>query len=172
MKRILLLIISLLAIFVILLPVIRQKFFTPLSSPRQQIVLTKVDRSFELTAKEKNGVKAEKIKFDLVSAEKVNQVARQGTPVKAPENQEFLILALELGNDTKETLYFSSAEVVRLLEGEKRFAPDFHNQTVEIMPLSVKKDEVAFLVPKGNKQFKIQIGDVEQEQKEEVKIQF
>lgn len=172
MKRILLLIISLLAIFVILLPVIRQKLSTPPPSPKLPIVLTKVDRSFELTAKDKNGVKAEKIKFDLVSAEKVNQVARQGTPVKAPDNQEFLILALELGNDTKETLYFSSAEVLRLVDGEKRFAPDFHNQAVEIMPVSVKKDEVAFLVPQGQNQFRIQVGDVEEETREEIEIQF
>lgn len=108
----------------------------------------------------------------LVSARKVSVVANQGKPIKAGPNEAFLVLTLEFDNQTTYALRVNTQDFFRLQgEADKKFAPDFYNNTVEVPAISVRKDEVGFRVAADQNQFKLQIGEIKKE-KQEVEINF
>jgi len=113
------------------------------------------------------------LKFTLVGAKKVKAVANQGQPIKAGSGEEFLIISLEYGNDSAFSLKVNSRDFVRLLGDEgKKFAPDFYNEAIDVSPVSVRKDEIGFVVAAGKKQFKLLVGQKQEEETTEVEINF
>ncbi len=170
-KRYIFLVIIGLLVLAVFYPSLKQRFFPPVPQ-KQSVESILVNRSFEFTAQNKAGETEEKLKFTLVSAEKVKQVSRQNVPIRAAEDQEFLVIGLELENETKETLYLYPAELIRLVDEQgKKFAPDYYNQMAEVLPISVKKDEIAFNVNATQKTFHLQVGEIEGE-KETIEIKF
>lgn len=108
----------------------------------------------------------------LVSARKVSVVANQGKPVKAGPNEAFLVLTLEFNNQATYALRVNTQDFFRLQgEGDKKFAPDFYNNTIEVPAISVRKDEIGFRVAIDQNQFKLQVGEIKKE-KQEVEINF
>jgi hypothetical protein len=88
------------------------------------------------------------ISLTVVSAEKTNEVLVQNKPVRAKQGKFFLIVDLELENESTKTLGLVSSDLIRLVAGGngKRIAPDLHNKQVLISPVSVKSDRVGFVV--------------------------
>jgi len=132
----------------------------------------KLNSNFEFTIEELEDENAI-LKFTLVGAKKVKAVANQGQPIKAGSGEEFLIISLEYGNDSAFSLKVNSRDFVRLLGDEgKKFAPDFYNEAIDVSPVSVRKDEIGFIVPAGKKQFKLLVGQKQEEETTEVEINF
>lgn len=113
-----------------------------------------------------------KITFSLISAEKTNQIYIKNKPVRTTPENAFLVLSLELKNDTSQRVWFYSSDFVRLVTNDgKKFEADFKNPRFEIAPLSTKKDKLAYLVNGKENNFQIQIGEIAGE-KETVSLNF
>lgn len=113
-----------------------------------------------------------KIKFKLNEAELKKDIKVKGESRQASEGQIYLILRIELQNDTPDRLAIISSKYVRLIGLEnKKFSPDFHNAMVAVDPLSVRRDIVAFIVNKDSKNFTFQVGELEGE-KQSIEVAF
>lgn len=133
---------------------------------------TQVGRSFEFPAAKVGKKGEEEVTFTIVSAELKDEIRVKGAQRKADKGKLFLLLKLEIENETPDRLSLTSSDFVRLVgEAEKKFAPDFHNATIIIDPLSVRKDLVSFIVEEKIKSFKFLVGELEEE-KETVEVSF
>ena len=112
-------------------------------------------------------------KFIITEAKKVKLVATQGEPIKADPGKIFLVLSLEIDNDNPFDLSVTSKNYFRLVgEEDKKYAPDFYNDVVEVPADSVKKDELGFVVSDDQKNFKLLLGPINEMGKTEVEINF
>ena len=112
-------------------------------------------------------------KFILTEAKKVKLIKMQGNPIQSEPGQAFLILTLEIENQNPFPFEINNQNYLRLQgEEDKRLAPDFYNGPIEIPAVSTKKDELAFIVPEDQKQFKLLLGPVVEEEQEEIEINF
>lgn len=113
-----------------------------------------------------------KIKFIITEAELKDEIKVKGETRQAKEGQIYLILRIELQNDSPDRLAIISSKYVRLVGLEnKKFSPDFHNAMVAVDPLSVRRDIVSFIVNKDSKNFNFQVGELEGE-KQSIEIAF
>lgn len=116
--------------------------------------------------------KKDKIKFIITEAELKDSIKVKAEERKASEGQKYLILRIELQNNTPDRLAIISSKYVRLLGlDDKKFSPDFHNAMIAVDPLSVRRDLVAYIVNADSKTFKFQIGELEGE-KQVIEITF
>lgn len=144
-----------------------QKEIEELATPTLEQEIDKVF-TFQASKDEEEEVS---FQFNLTKAKKVKLVTTQGEPIGAGVDKEFLVLSLEINNGTSSILNVNSQNYIRLVDGEKKYAPDFYNGVIEVPALSVKKDEVAFVVPAEKKEFNLLIGPIDGE-KEQFEINF
>lgn len=132
-----------------------------------------IGKNFQFFANHIGKKGAEDVSFTLVSAELKDEIMVNSNSRKAAKGSQFLLLRLEIENQTTEKLSFTSSDLIRLISKEgKSFSPDFHNGIVIIDPLSVRKDLVSFIVAEEEKNFTLMVGELEQEEKEKVEIKF
>lgn len=138
-------------------------------------VSVKVEKSFDFPALNNQGKQTNnKIKFTIASVEKTNQVLVNDKTFTAKNNKLFLIVNLELKNDSTQTLNILPGDLIRLIyrsDEENKFAPDLHNNLVPIAAISTKFDRVGFVIPDNIKEFKILVGELEG-RKESIEISF
>ncbi len=114
----------------------------------------------------------EKIKFKLIEAELKKDIKLKGESKKANDGQKYLILRIELQNDSVNRVAIISNKYIRLVgEGEKKFSPDFHNAMIAIDPLSVRRDLVAYIVNDKVTNFIFQVGELDGD-KQPIEIVF
>jgi hypothetical protein len=112
-------------------------------------------------------------KIILTEAKKVKLISMQGNPVEAEAGKEFLILSFEIENENNFPFEIDSQHYLRLQdESGKNYAPDFYNGSLEIPAAATKKDELAFTVSAEQKQFKLLLGPITEEEKEIIEINF
>ena len=112
-------------------------------------------------------------KIIVTDAKKVKLVATQGEPMQAEVGKEFLVLSLEIENKNTFPFEVNSQHFFRLQgEEDKSYAPDLYNGLIEIPAVSTKKDKLAFIIPAEQKQFKLLVGPIIEEEKEEIEINF
>lgn len=117
-------------------------------------------------------VKKEKLGFTIKTAELKKEIRVKDQTRKAREDKLYLLLRIELENNTPKRLTFATPDYVRLVaKDDKKYAPDYHNGTVIVDPLSIKNDLIAFSVDKNQKQVSFLVGDLEGE-KEKIDIKF
>lgn len=88
------------------------------------------------------------ISLSVVSAERTNEVMVKDKPIRASKDRFFLIINLQLKNESTQKLGVVSSDIVRLKVGENgtRLAPDLHNKLVLVSPVSTKSDKIGFVV--------------------------
>lgn len=132
----------------------------------------RVGKSFKFPAARVGKKGEEEVTFTIVSAELKDEIKVKGTPSRAESGKLFLVLRFEIENNTSERLSLTSSDFIRLLrEEEKKFAPDFHNATIIVDPLSIRKDLVSFIILQNERNFTFSVGELEGE-KETVEIKF
>lgn len=110
--------------------------------------VTPVDKTLNFPAITNTGKYQGEISLTIVSTEMTNEVLVKNQPVRTKQGKFFLIVNLELENESTEKLGLVSSDLIRLRIGEngKKIAPDLHNKQVLISPVSVKTDKVGFVV--------------------------
>lgn len=134
------------------------------SETKQKVTLNK-EFEFKVSVLNDQGqvlAKQGKIKFVISEAELKKDIKVKGEERKANSGQNYLILRLELQNDSSDRLAIISNKYIRLIGSDnKKYSPDFHNAMVAIDPLSVRRDLVAYIVNEDSKNFTFQVGELE-----------
>jgi hypothetical protein len=128
-------------------------------------VTTEINKSFDFSALNNSGKATNtKISMKILSAEKTNQVQVKEQIFAAKNNKMFLIVNLELKNDSTTSQNLSTGDLVRLtISGneDSKYAPDLHNNLVPISPISTKPDRIGFVIPQEAREFKLYLGEIE-----------
>ena len=132
-----------------------------------------VNRKFEVPIKTKDGTETgEKLGITITNVEKTPNILIQNKPAKTKEGKTFLVINIEIQNDTKKQLNVRPVDMVRLIgEDGRNYAPDVHNNEVPAEPVSLKKTRVGYVVDEGQNKFKLLIGEVRATQ-ETIEIEF
>lgn len=133
-----------------------------------------LDKNFEFPGLDDTGKKKDKIGLKISQVEKTNQVIVQEKNYTAKNNKAFLIVNLELKNETTKRLNIFPGDLIRLVvdgQEEKKFAPDLHNNYVQVAPISTKIDRLGFVIDENTKDLKLQVGELDEE-KETLEINF
>lgn len=146
------------------------------NSQTPKAITASVNRSFDfpavITINNRVQPSRDKVKLKVANVEKTNQVIVQDQVFTARNSKKFLIVNLELRNDTKGPLNIVPGDLIRLAitgNEDTKFAPDLHNNTVSIAAISTKIDRVGFVIPEDAKSFKLYIGEIDGT-KEEIAI--
>lgn len=101
-----------------------------------------------------------------------NTLLIQGKRASTREGKTFLIINMEVENQFQVPLYIFPIDLLRLVrEDGKRIAPSVHQGTVEVRPVSTKKSNVGFVIDPNEKDFKIEVGEVNRD-KQVIEISF
>jgi hypothetical protein len=138
-------------------------------------ITAQIDKSFDFPALNNNGKPTgSKIKLKITNVEKTSQVVVKDQVYTAKNNKMFLIVNLELKNDSTSSQNILPGDLLRLSiasNEDNKFAPDLHNNLVPISAISTKIDRVGFVIPMDVKDFKLFVGEIEGK-KESVLINF
>jgi hypothetical protein len=146
------------------------------SAGNAKIITAKVEKSFDFAALNNQGkaVFNNKIKLKIVSVEKTNQVLVKDQVYTAKNNKLFLIVNLELKNDATAAYNILPGDLVRLAynqDEDNKYAPDLHNNMVNVAAISTKTDRIGFVIPDNAKDYKLIVGELEGK-KETVMVNF
>ena len=139
------------------------------SAENKSLAEVDLNVSYAFIAKDSQGNPAKNVNFVITKAEKTKEVLVQGKPANA---KAFLVLHIEIDNPETNKLYLIPVDLLRLIgSGDKKFAPDIHSEVVEIQPISTKITRVGFVVLAGQKNFLLQIGELNSD-KQNLEINF
>lgn len=158
-KRIIYIVIGLLAAF---------GFYTIFFSNKNEATEVKIlplKQSFIANAKTQDGKSTNgNLKIDVTGSYKAEDILIQGSRVIARNGKTFLVVNMEISNPYNQALYTHPVDSFRLIDGSgKKFAPTAHQGNVEIRPQSTKTSNVGFIVPKDQKKFKVEVGELNSE---------
>ncbi|MBI3282871.1 hypothetical protein HYZ70_02235 [Candidatus Curtissbacteria bacterium] len=94
--------------------------------------------------------------------------------VPATNNKMFLVINLELKNDSTTAVNIIPSDLIRLVykgDEDNKFAPDLHNNAVSIAAISTRPDRLGFVIPQDIKEYKLLVGELDKK-KDEVEIKF
>ncbi|MCJ7740273.1 hypothetical protein MUP32_03065 [Candidatus Microgenomates bacterium] len=143
---------------------------------KSKSIVSEVDKSFDFAALNNQGKAAfnNKIKLKIASAEKTSQVLVKDQVYTAKNNKLFLIVNLELKNDATVAYNILPGDLVRLSyngDEDNKYAPDLHNNLVNVAAISTKTDRIGFVIPDDAKDYKLIVGELEGK-KETIQVNF
>ena len=108
----------------------------------------------------------------ITNIEKTREILIKNNPAKTKNGKIFLVLNIEIQNDTKKQLTVRPVDMVRLIGDDGRsYAPDVHNNEVTAEPVSLRKTKVGYVVDENKNNFKLFVGEVRGQQ-EEIEVVF
>lgn len=135
----------------------------------------KVSRTFSFPAIASTGrLSDKKISFKMATAEKTDQVIVKDQTFIAKNKKMFLIINVELKNDSTQPLNIAPGDLIRLTyngDDKNKYAADLHNNLVPVAPISTKLDRIGFVIPKDVKDITLYVGELEGN-KEAVAVHF
>lgn len=141
---------------------------------QEPVSKTDINRDFEFPLKNAQNKVVSKIKFTLQNAELRNEIVVKGQKAQAVTGRKFLILNLKISNDFNRSIQIDSRDYVRLAvkgKEEEWLAPEIHNDPVEAQAISVKYTRLGFAVDDNQKNFILQVGEINQD-KEKIELNF
>ena len=166
------------AIFIIILVLTWQKFFTPKTAIQAGSILaedrrtaiqpakstTAIASEFSFPILNDKGAEVAKIKYTIESAELRDEIIIKGKRTTSVKGKTFLILNLKIGNETNKAIKINTRDYIRIsLNNQDFLAPDIHNDPVEAQPISTKYTRVGLSVNDNEKKFKVQVGEINKE---------
>ncbi len=132
-----------------------------------------IDQTFESIGRVKDGRPTDgTLPIKITSAEITDSVLVKGQRAYTRNNKLFLVVYLEIENKYPVTLYSKPVDLLRLVRADgKRAAPSVSQGDVEIRAISVKRTNVAFVIDRGEKNFTIEVGEVDGE-KQAIQVNF
>ncbi len=132
-----------------------------------------INRKFEVPIKNKDGSETgEKLGITITDIEKTNEILIKNSPAKTKNGKIFLVINMEIQNDTKKQLTVKPVDMVRLIGDDGRsYAPDVHNNEVSAEPVSLRKTRVGYVVDRSKNSFKLFVGEVRGQQ-EPIEVSF
>lgn len=125
-----------------------------------------LNKEIEFPIKDSKGVEQGKLKFTITTAEIRDELVVQGKRRGSVEGRTFLVLNLKVSNPFEKAVEVNTRNYVRLsVNGNENewLAPDLHNDPVEVQAISTKLTRVAFPINESDKNFVLQIGEIQGE---------
>ena len=115
-----------------------------------------------------------RIKYVVESAELRDEIIVQGQKAKAVKDRTFLIVTLKITNEHRQAIEIETKDYIRLsVNGKDEWlAPDIHNDPVDVQAISTKYTRIGFPINNSDKDITLRIGEINEDAKEEVKIDF
>lgn len=138
-----------------------------------EALTTPVEREFSFTVYDKNKQLSDPVRYTITTAQLTKQIIIKGQRATAVKGRIFLILNLKLVNEFGKSLFLNSRNYVRVQPKgtADRLAPEIHNDTVEVQPLSTKLTRIGLPVNETDKEFTLLIGELDG-YKEEITVKF
>ena len=132
-----------------------------------------VDREFSFKVYDKDKKLADSIKYTINTAQLSKQIIIKGQKATAVKGRTFLIINLKLVNESQKSLYLNTRNYLRVqpVGTADKLAPEIHNDTVEVQPLSTKLTRIGLPVDDSQKEFKLLVGEIEGK-KDEISLKF
>jgi len=104
------------------------------------------------------------LELEFVNVAKQEEVLIRGQRAQAKNGKVFLVFEIALRNNTDQVLYLDPVDLVRWIETEKDYvAPQVSQGNLEVRPQSTKKSNLGFVVPDAQKDFSLQVGELDGE---------
>lgn len=144
-----------------------------ITSGANSLANVNVNKRFEIPIKNKDGSQTgEKLGITITTIEKTREILIKNSPAKTKNGKIFLILNIEIQNDTKKQLSVRPVDMVRLIGDDGRsYAPEVHNNAVTAEPVSLRKTKVGYVVEETKNSFKLFVGEVRGQQ-EPIEVSF
>lgn len=121
-----------------------------------------VNKTFSIPIKSSDGKPTgQDLKVTVTTIEQTDSILIQNKPAKTKNGKTFLLVNMEIQNDTKTELKIKPVDMVRLVSSDgKNFAADVYNNDVSAKAVSIQKTRVGYVVEKSQRTFRLLIGEV------------
>lgn len=149
------------------------KSTSQLTAVSPDAVTVPIEREFSFQVYDQTKELANSVRYVITSAQLTKQIIIKGQKANAVAGRTFLILNLKLVNDFDKSLFLNTRNYVRVqpVGTEDKLAPEIHNDTVEVQPLSTKLTRIGLPVDEKAKEFVFHVGELEGE-KQMIAIKF
>lgn len=132
-----------------------------------------LNREFSFPLRDQDGKEVSQIQVTLLNAQLRDEIIVRGRRAKTLANRDFLTINIKITNDFNRTIQLSMRDYLRLsVNGtDEKFAPEIHNDPVEVQAISTKITRVGFPVNESDKDIILQVGEVNGE-KETIRLEF
>ena len=132
-----------------------------------------LNKEYAFSLRDSTGREVSKIKYEIISAEKRNEIIVKGQKATAVKGRSFLILNLKITNVYSKTVQIDARDYVRLMvnNSDEKLAPDIHNDPVEVQAISTKYTRLGFPINESDTNLTIQIGEINGN-KESIKLEL
>jgi uncharacterized protein YxeA len=143
---------------------------------------TNIEKTYAAKAIDMNGKQSKSnVEMSVKYAEKADEILIKGTPATAKSGSKFLVLQVELKNNSNERLIVAPLDLLRLVVDDQKRAAEIYTEelqrikgSVVIEPDSTKVTRIGFVLTPDivNKALKLQIGEVNEANKELIDIKI
>ena len=133
-----------------------------------------INREFLFPLRDQKGKVVSKLSYNIQTAELRKQIIVKGKRASAVSGRIFLIINLKIVNDLNQGLQVNSRDYIRIIiNGNTKdlFAPDIHNDPVEVQAISTKNTRVGLAINESDKNIELRIGGINGP-KEGIKLNF
>lgn len=139
------------------------------------ITQTKISQEFVFPINNGSGEKIGQFKYIVDTVELRNQIIVKGNKLTAVKGRTFLIINLKIQNDMNKNIQINTRDYIRLIVNDntkEKIAPDMHNDPIESQAISTKYTRIGFVVNENDKNLKLQIGEINNENKKTIDLPF
>ncbi len=152
-------------VFIILALIVAFGLYSIFFNNKQSTAPTNVihlSQKFDVVAKTQDGKTTNgKFNVEVTGTYRAPSLLVQGQTVTARNGKDFVIINMEITNKYNLPLYIQPVDDFRLIGADgKHFAPTAHQGNVEVRPQSTKTSNIGFVVPKDQKKFRVEVGDL------------
>lgn len=133
-----------------------------------------INQSFPIPLTDENGDELADLDYAIENAELRKEILVKGNKATAIEGRAFLVVNLKITNNSEKGVNVNSRNYIRLNVNDNQeewFAPDIHNDPVEVQAISTKKTRIGFPINETDTNLTLQFGDIEGE-KIQIPVQF
>ena len=123
---------------------------------------TSLNKEFSFPINDSQGKQVGTLKYNIEGAEVRKEIVVKGQKATAVAGRIFLIFNLRLINEGQQKIQVNTRDFLRISAngGQEWLAPDIHNDPVEAQPISTKYTRLGFPVNEGQKNFQVQVGEI------------
>jgi hypothetical protein len=126
---------------------------------------TNLSQHFQVVARDSTGhplVPAKLLDLSLIRAEKTNNILIQAKKYNTINGKQFLVIYFNVKNPDKAIYYINTADLFRFRDSSgNKIVPAVHQGTIDIRPISTASSNVGFLINQYDKNFKVEIGEID-----------
>ncbi len=166
-----------LAIILIVVLVGGMKIIDRVASPQQSLSNSKsggdriagplntqqINKDFKFSLRDEKGKEISTFSYAIESAELRKEILVKGQKATAIKGRIFLIINLKIVNTLKQGINVNARDYMRLTVNNTKelLAPDIHNDPVEVQAISTKYTRVGFAINESDKNYVLQIGEID-----------